>query len=120
LRGGEEDGDADVDQQAALDLLSDLALDGIALLLGLHDGFPVDDAISFALADLHQTGIALDVFEEDLDGVAGLDGGGIIELTGFEDAFGLESELDDEVVAGHAGDASLDDGAGGEVGGLAL
>ncbi len=72
LAGGKEDRHADVHQQAALDLLGDLAGDGVALLLGLHDRFPVDDAISFALADLHQTGVAFDVFEEDANFVADL------------------------------------------------
>src|SRR5688500_9027885 len=45
LGGREEHRHADVDQQAALDLLGDLAADGVSLLLRLHDGFPVDDAI---------------------------------------------------------------------------
>ena len=72
LAGGEEDRHADVHQQAALDLLGDFAGDGVAFLLGLHDGFPVDDAISLALADLHQTGVAFDVFEKDADFVADL------------------------------------------------
>ena len=115
LAGGEEDGHADVDQQAALDLLGDLAGDRVALLLGLHDGFPVDDAISLALADLHQTGVAFDVFEEDLDFVADLDVLGFVEFAALEDAFALEAQLDDEIVAGHRADAALDDRAGGEV-----
>ena len=72
LRGGEEHRHADVHEQAALDLLGDLAGDRVALLLGLHDGFPVDDAISLALADLHQTGVAFDVFEQDANFVADL------------------------------------------------
>ena len=103
LRGGQEDRHADVDQQAALDLLGDLAGDGVAFLLGLHDGFPVDDAISLALADLHQTGVAFDVFEQDLDFVADLDVVGLVELAALEDAFALEAQLDDEIVAGLAG-----------------
>ena len=120
LAGGEEDGHADVHQQAALDLLGDLAGDGVALLLGLHDGFPVDDAISLALADLHQTGVAFDVFQEDADFVADLDVLGLVELAAFEDAFALETPsllgpLDDEVVAGGVADPALEDGAGGEV-----
>src|SRR5687767_6527703 len=79
LAGGEEDGDADVDEQAALDLLGDLAGDRVALLLGGHDGFPVDDAVGLALADPHHAGVALDLFEEDADLVADLDGGGVVE-----------------------------------------
>ena len=105
LRGGEEDRHADVDQQAALDLLGDLAGDGVAFLLGLHDGFPVDDAISLALADLHQTGVAFDVFEQDVNFVADLHVVGFVELAAFENAFALEAELDDEIIAGHAADA---------------
>ena len=115
LRRGEEDRHADVDQQAALDLLGDFAGDGVAFLLGLHDGFPVDDAISLALADLHQTGVAFDVFEEDVNFVAELHVFGFVEFGAFENAFGLEAELDDEIIAGDAGDFALDDGAGGEV-----
>jgi hypothetical protein len=115
LAGREEDGHADVDQQAALDLLGDLSGDGVALLLGLHDRFPVDDAIRLALADLHQTGVALDVFEEDADFQPDLDLIGFVEFGVFEDAFGLQTELDDEVVAGLGGDLALDDVARGQV-----
>ena len=115
LAGRQEHRHADVHQQAALDLLGDLAGDRVAFLLGLHDGFPVDDAISLALADLHQTGVALDVFQEHADFVADLDVVGSSNSAAFEDAFALEAQLDDEVVAGDAADLALDDGAGGEV-----
>ncbi len=70
---------------------------------------------SFAFADLHQTGVSLDVFEEDLDGVADFYVFGFIEFGAFEHAFGFESEFDDEIVAGHSGDLAFDDCAGGEV-----
>jgi hypothetical protein len=82
---------------------------GSPFLLGLHDGFPVDDAISLALADLHQTGVAFDVFEQDLDLVADLDVVRVVELAALEDAFALEPQLDDEVIAGVARDFSFDD-----------
>src|SRR5207253_9647069 len=111
LRRGKEDRHADVHQQAALDFLGDLAGDGVAFLLGLHDGFPVDDAISLALADLHQTGVAFHVFQEHAHLVAGLDVFRFVELAALEDAFGLQAQLDDEVVAGHAADLALDDAA---------
>src|SRR5690606_37316817 len=94
LAGREEDRHADVHQQATLDLLGDLAFDHVALDLGLHDLFPVDDAISLALADLHQTGIAFDVFEEHLHLVAHLDLLGRIELVALENAFALEAQFD--------------------------
>jgi len=63
----------------------------------------------------HQTGVALDVFEEDADLVADLHGGRIVELGMFEDAFGLQAQLDDEVVAGLGADLALDDVAGDQV-----
>ena len=115
LAGGKEDRHADVHQQAALDLLGDLAVNRVAFLLGLHDGFPVDDAISLALADLHQTGVAFDVFEKDADFVADLHVFRLVELAALQNAFALEAQLDDEIVAGHAGDSTLEDRARREV-----
>src|SRR5581483_2394614 len=115
LAGGEEDGHADVHKQPALDFLGDLSGDGVAFLLGLHDRFPVDDAISFALGDLDQPGVAFHVFEEHADFVADLHAVRFVEFSLVEDAFALEAQLDDEVVADDAGDAPLDDGAGGEI-----
>src|SRR5205823_12804455 len=109
LRRGKEHWHADIHQQAALDLLGDLAGNRVAFLFGLHDGFPVDDAISLALADLHQTGVAFDVFEQDAHFVARLDVVRVVELAALEDALGLEAQLDDEVVAGLAADFALDD-----------
>ena len=115
LRRGKEDRHADIDEQAALDFLGDFAGDGVAFLLALHDGFPVDDSISLAFADLHQTGVAFDVFQQDAHFVAGLDVFGFIELGSFENAFGFKSQLDDEIIASVAGDFAFDDRAGSEV-----
>ena len=80
LAGGEEHRHADVHQQAALDFLGDFAGDRVALLLGLHDRFPVDDAVGLALGDLDQAGVALDVFQQDADFVADLDVFRLIEF----------------------------------------
>ena len=115
LAGGEEDRHADVDEQPAFDFLGDFAGDGVSLLLGLHDRFPIDDAISFAFGDFDQAGVTLDVFEEDADFVADLDVFGFVEFGAFENAFALEAEFDDEIVADDAGDFSLENGARGEV-----
>jgi hypothetical protein len=41
-------------------------------------------------------------FEQDLDAVADLDAVRVVELAALQDAFGLEAQLDDEVVAGVA------------------
>src|SRR5437867_4342216 len=108
LRGRQENRHADIDEQPSLDLLGDLAGDGVAFLLGFHDGFPVDDAISFALADLHQTGIAFHVFQQDVNFIADFEIVRIVELAALEDAFGFQAELDDEVIAGVAGDLAFD------------
>jgi hypothetical protein len=115
LAGRQEDRYANIDQQATLDLLGDLAGNGVAFLLALHDGFPVDDPISLALADLHQTGVTFDIFKQDAHFVAHLNVFGLVELIALEDAFALKTELDDEIVAALAGNLPLDDRAGGKV-----
>src|SRR6185312_9599646 len=115
LAGRQEHRHADVHQQPALDLLGDLARNRVPLALGLHDRFPVDDAICLALGDFHEPGVALDVFKEDADFVADVDVLGFVKLAAFENAFALEAELDDKVVACHAADPALEDGAGGEI-----
>ena len=61
LRSGEEDRHADVDEQAALDLTHDLALDDVAFLGGLDDAAPVDEAIGLALRKLDQSGLAFEI-----------------------------------------------------------
>ena len=72
---------------------------------------------TFALATSEAVGWSpgIDVFEKDLDLVADLHVVRRVELAALEDAFALEPELDDEVVAVDAADAPLDDGAGGDV-----
>src|SRR5439155_21177142 len=52
-------------KQSAFDFFGDFSADGVAFLFGFHDGFPVDDAISLSLADLHQTGIAFHILQQD-------------------------------------------------------
>ena len=51
LAGRQEDVDADVDQQAALDLAGDLAGDDVAFVDGLHDLHPLFDLLGLALAE---------------------------------------------------------------------
>ena len=73
---------------------------GSPSFLRLHDGFPVDDPISLALGDADGVVFIINVFDEDLDHVADLHILRLVKLALFEDALGLEAELDDEVVAG--------------------
>ena len=115
LARGEEDRHADVDEQPALDLPHDLAFDLVLLALFGGDLLPAADAVGFPLGDGHRAAVAFDVLEQDFDGVADLDLGGVVELVLVEDALGLEADLDEEVVAGVADDAPLEDAAGLEV-----
>jgi hypothetical protein len=115
LRGGQEDRHADVDQQAALDLAHHLAFDLVALALLGDDEFPAADAVSLTLADLNRAVFAFDFFEQDLDGVADLDFFGIVEFVLIEDAFGLQPDVDEKVVASPADDLALKDAAVGKV-----
>src|SRR5205807_4696319 len=45
LRGRQEDRDADVDEETALDLAGDLALDLVALVVGLDHALPAGDPV---------------------------------------------------------------------------
>ncbi len=51
LAGGQEDVDADIDQQAALDLARDRAGDDVAFVDRFHDLQPGFDLLGFALAE---------------------------------------------------------------------
>ncbi|MGC4033199.1 MAG: hypothetical protein QM754_15985 [Tepidisphaeraceae bacterium] len=115
LAGREEDGNADVDKEAALDLLGGLAGDGIAFLLGLHDPFPVDDAVSLALADPHRSGIMIHVFDQDFDFLTDLDVFGFVEFALVEQRLALAAEFDEEFIAADAAHAAVDDAAGGQI-----
>ena len=110
LRRGEEDRHADVDEQAALDLAHALALDDVAFLAGLEDGLPAADAVGLALREAHAAGLVLEALEEDLDDVAHGDIG-VLELVAIDEAFALQADLDDDVVAGEADDVTLEDAA---------
>ena len=59
LAGRQEDVDADVDQQAALDLPRDRAGDDVAFLDGLHDLHPGLDLLGLALAEDDHAAIVL-------------------------------------------------------------
>ena len=80
--------------QAARDLVPDAHL--VGLLLGEDD----------------HAGVVLTALEEDLDGVAGLDGdfaARVGELGDGDLAFGLVADVDDRVVLGDLDDGALDD-----------
>src|SRR5262249_56694222 len=72
LGGGQEDVDADVDQQAALDLAGDQAGDDVAFLVLGDDVLPLLLPLGLAVAQHDGAGLVLDGVDEHLDLVADL------------------------------------------------
>ena len=108
----QEAAQADVDDQAALDDLDDLALDdlaGLELLLDLGPGALVLGAL---LGEDEATVLVLLLENKSLDAVAdGNDLGRIDiladrELTGGDDAFGLVADIEKDLIAFHADDGA--------------
>src|SRR5690606_2916732 len=71
LAGGQEDVDADIDQQAALDLLGHRAGDDVALVVLRDDVFPGPHAVGLAAREDDLAGVVVHALEQDLDGIAG-------------------------------------------------
>ena len=67
-----------------------------------------------------RSAFAFDGVEQHVNTVADLDVGGVVELVLVEDAFGLEPDVNEEVVAGLADDLAGQDRAAGEVGDVVL
>ena len=112
LRARQERAHADVDGKAALDAFDDAADDDLALCIGLLDLVP----------DLHLLGLlareddvaftVLGALEQDVDGVAGLDGhlaGLVHELIDWDDAFRLVADVHDDFGWRHFEDGALHD-----------
>ena len=117
LAGGQEDVDADVDEQAALDLAGDHAGDDVAFVDGLHDLHPLFDLLSLPLAEDDHAAIVLaaggdvfGVFDEHPDGVA--DCGerfAFFPFVAWDDAFALVADVDEDEVVVDAKDFAFDD-----------
>ena len=116
LRGREEHRHADVDQQAALDLALDLAVDDVAFLVRLDDAFPAADAVGLALAERDEALRVLDVFHQGLDLEPWDHRLGIGELVDRDTPLGLVSNVDDDrAVFEDAKDLALHDLVRGDV-----
>src|SRR5207302_1642261 len=72
LRRGQENVDADVDEEAALDLAGNGAGDDVAFLVLGDDVFPFLLPLGFAVGEHDGAGFVLDRFEEDEDFIADL------------------------------------------------
>ncbi len=114
-RSGEEATKTDVKDEAALDDLDDGALDGLVLLLELLDGAPGTLVLSALLRQDQSTFFVLLGEDESLDRISHgddligvdvvLDG----ELTRRDDAFGLVTDVEQNLVAVDLDDGSFDD-----------
>ncbi|HEX2688743.1 MAG TPA: hypothetical protein VHN14_19105, partial [Kofleriaceae bacterium] len=98
LGRGQEDVDADVDEQAALDLAGDQALDLVALLVLLHDLAPFLLALGLAVGEHDGARLVLDGVEEHLHLVADLRrddpvGAFVVPLLQGDDALGLVADV---------------------------
>ena len=115
LAGGQEDVDADVDQQAALDLAGDLALDDVALVVLGDDHLPGAHPVRLLAGEDDLAGLVLHAFEQDLDGVARLRRRLVFPLVERDEALGLVADVDDDLVADDLDDLARDDAADLEV-----
>src|SRR5262249_50329748 len=114
LAGRQEDVDADVDEQAALDLASDKAGDDVSLLVLLHDLAPFLLTFRLAVGQDDGAGLVLDGVEQNLNLVADLRrddlvGALVVPLLQGDDALALVADVHDHVVADDAGDPAGDD-----------
>src|SRR5690606_17014037 len=109
LAGRQEDAHADINEQAALDLAGDLTGDHLAFADSAKHFGPLNDLISFALADEdHPVWIfggarfVLDVFDEDADCIADVGELFILPLARRNRAFALEADVDQHLAVGDA------------------
>src|SRR5947209_6804586 len=96
--------DADVDQQATLDLARHLAGNDVAFLVARNDLLPLLLATGLAVAKQDTAVLTLDGFQQQIDDVARLrrdDLAGVIvePLAQLDDAFTLVADVEPDVVA---------------------
>ncbi len=115
LAGGEEDVDADVDEQAALDLAGDLAADDVALVVLRDDHLPGAHAVRLLAGEDDLAGLVFHAFEKNLDGVTGLGRGLVFPLEEGDQAFRLVTDVDDDLIADDLDDLARDDAADVEI-----
>jgi hypothetical protein len=112
LRAREERRDADVDLEAALDPPGDDALDHGGLVVGLLDVDPDAALVGAPLGEQREAVVAFLLVDEDVDLVPDLHlplAADERELVDADHAFGLEADVDDDVVALHGDDRPADD-----------
>ena len=78
------------------------------------DEFPAADAVGLALAE-HDAAFGVHLFQQDFDLAAFFDLVGVVKLRGLDDAFALEAQFHDHIVAELGDDAAANDRAGDKV-----
>ena len=107
LARGQEDVDADVDEQASLDLSGDLALDHVAFVVLRDDHLPSAHAMRLLAGENDLACLVLHPLKEDLDGVARLGRGLVFPLVERNKPFRLVADVNDDLITD-----DLDDLAG--------
>ncbi len=110
LAGRQEDGNADVHQQPALDLADDRAGDDVALFVTGNHALPVADAIGLALGQLDQPGVVLHGFQKHLHSVADLRGLVMLPLVPGYCPLALVADVHHHFVGGEADNPPFQDG----------
>src|SRR5688500_4467735 len=110
LRAGEERVDThEVDDDAALDLLDERALDRLIVLVGETDALPHAHEIRLLLREDDRALLVLEVLEQDLHLVADLEIGEVLELLERDAALRLEADVEHDEVVADLEDVGFDD-----------
>ncbi len=110
LRARQERVDAhEVHDHAALDLLDQRAFDGLVGLVGDADALPHAHEVGLLLREDDRAFLVLQVLEQNLDLVARLQLGEILELLERDRALGFEPDVEHDHVVANALDRGLDD-----------
>lgn len=97
LAGGQEHVDANIDEQAALDLADDLAFDNIALVVSADDFFPLANPIRLAAGKYDQADGVFKLFEQHFDSLADFRRRLVfVPFVTLDDAFTLEADVNDD------------------------
>ena len=109
LGRGQERLDADVDQQAAFDDGFDLAADRAAFVADGEDLLPVLLELGLFLGEDDHALLVLELFDQDIDFVADLDGFDVFEFVAGDDAFAFVADIDEDFLGTDFDDGAFDD-----------
>ena len=109
-----------VDDHSTLDLLDQRPFDRLVALVGLADLLPHPHEVGLLLGQYHRPVLIFQVLEEDFDLITFLEFAGIGKLLERDRALGLEAQVEDDRIVGHAENLRRDDLALGDRGHGAL